>query len=88
MRKKKIQDLLRRYADVFAKDEFDLGYPEEIKHSVELTEEAPIRQPYRRILPPRMAEVQEHLKCLLKQGIIRPSCPSCVVLIRLSLILT
>lgn len=40
--KQEVQKLLRKYSDVFAKDEFDLGYTGVIKYRIALTDDTPI----------------------------------------------
>lgn len=66
----KIEELFKKFADVFAKDEFDLGKTTEFTHTIELTDNTPIRQPYRRIPHPYINEAKRHLQKLLNQKII------------------
>lgn len=68
---RQVHQLLQKYADVFVRDEFDLGHTDVIKHKIELTGDTPIKLPYCRIPRPFVPEVRDHLKGLLKKGIIR-----------------
>ena len=51
----------------------DLGHTSKVKHKIELTDDRPIKQPYRRIPPGVFTEVKEHLQEMLSIGAIRPS---------------
>lgn len=42
---KRIQNLLNRFADIFAKDDFDLGHMVEVKHKIVLTDMMPFDNP-------------------------------------------
>lgn len=68
-----LKDLILNYNDVFSKHENDIGHVTTVKHRIELTDERPFKQRYRRIPPHMYNEVREHLKQLLACGIIRPS---------------
>ena len=66
--------LLTKYKHVFAKSDSDLGCTNLITHEIPLLEEAPVRQPYRRIPPSQYEAVREHIKQLLDSQVIRESC--------------
>ena len=66
--------LLTKYKHVFAKGEGDLGCTNLITHEIPLLEEAPVRQPYRRIPPSQYEAVRAHIKQLLESQVIRESC--------------
>ena len=68
-----IEDLVRKYADVFAWSDLDLGYTDQVEHQIFVTDETPISQPYRRVPPSVLGEVRDHIEDLLSKGIIRPS---------------
>lgn len=79
--------LLRKYADVFAVHDEDLGYTDRVKHEIPLVDETPVSQPYRRIPPNQYNEVREHISELLKKGVIQESSSSYaspIVLVRKS----
>ncbi|KAK3715036.1 hypothetical protein QZH41_002685 [Actinostola sp. cb2023] len=69
----KLYDLLRKHADLFAKEDEDLGYTETVKHKIRTVDDEPVCQPYRRIPPNQYQEVREHIKKLLDRNIIRES---------------
>lgn len=46
-----LRTLLREYADVFAVCDEDLGYTDQMKHEILLTDDVPVAQAYRRIPP-------------------------------------
>lgn len=80
-----LKSLLRRYLDVFAVTEEDLGYTELVKHEIPLNDEFPVSQSYRRIPPNQFQEVKDHIAGLLKKRIIQESSSSFaspVVLVR------
>ncbi len=62
-----LRALLRRYADVFAVREEDLGYTDRVKHKVPVTDDVLVTQAYRRIPPNQFKEVREHITRLLKE---------------------
>ncbi|XP_028290920.1 uncharacterized protein LOC114454569 [Gouania willdenowi] len=81
----KLAALLAQYANVFALQDEDLGYTDRVKHEIHLVDDAPVAQPYRRIPPTQYNEVREHIKKLLKKGVIQESTSayaSPVVLVR------
>lgn len=68
--------LLAQYADVFAINDEDLGYTDQVEHEIPLLDQTPISQPYRRIPPNQYKEVREHIAELLRKGVIRESSSS------------
>ena len=64
--------LIKSYEDIFAKDDVDIGCTK-VKHRIDLLDEKPFKQRYRRIPPAMYDEVKEHLRQLLTAGTIRPS---------------
>ena len=63
--------LLEEYADVFNKDDLDLGQTSVVKHKITLTEGAkPIKECYRRVPPALYDEVQKYLQEMMDIGAI------------------
>ena len=65
-----LQELLTKHAAGFIKDKQDLGYTEAVHHRLRTTDSIPVAQPYRRIPPHQLQEVQEHIKGPLAQNVI------------------
>jgi hypothetical protein len=65
--------LLRKYEDIFAKSEFDLGHTAVVKHAIPVESDTPIRQrPYR--TPHRLQqEGERQIKEMLHHNVIRHS---------------
>ena len=81
------RSLLKEYHDIFSLEKRDMGHTNTTKHKIVLKdpETPPFKERFRRILPPQLDEVREHLKLMLDAGVIRPSnSPWCnaVVLVR------
>ena len=70
---KEVRDLVNKYEDVFSKSETDIGHYSGVTHKINLTDETPFKQRYRRIPPKMIDEVRSHLDQLLSAGIIRKS---------------
>ena len=70
---KELASLLRRFQDVFCRDQDDLGFTSTIRHSIPTITDQPVCVPHRRVPPHQMKEVKAHLEKLLRQEIIRPS---------------
>ena len=64
---------LTEYADVFSKNDMDLGKFSAIKHPINTNNATPIRQKMRRTLLGFDKEEKTHLDDLLASGVIRPS---------------
>jgi hypothetical protein len=71
--KQRATELFKKYADVFAHDNMDLGRTTAIKHGIPTVDDKPVTQRHRRIPPNQFAEVKQHLQELLDKGVIRPS---------------
>ena len=66
MDQQEARKILREYADVFAKNNLNLGQTSVVKHKIALKEGAePINECYRRIPPELYDEVQKHLQEIL-----------------------
>ena len=80
-------NLLQEYHDLFSLEKNEIGHTKMVEHSIVFKdpETPPFKERFRRILPPQVDKVQEHLKMMLDAGAIRPSnSPWCnaVVLVR------
>lgn len=65
--------LLLKWKSVFAKDSLDLGHTDMVKHTINLSDDTPIKQRHRRIPPALLQEVKQHLNEMLDKGVIRES---------------
>ena len=84
---KQVRSLLAEYHDLFSLEKNKIGHMKVAEHIIELKDPDATRfkEQFRRILPPQVDEVREHLKLMLDAGAIRPSnSPWCnaVVLVR------
>ena len=83
----KARGLLKEYHDIFFLEKQDMGHTKAAEHKIVLKDPdtPPFKEQFRRIPPPQLDEVREHLKLMLDAGVIRPSnSPWCnaVVLVR------
>ena len=83
----KAHSLLKEYHDIFSLEKHDMGHTNTTKHKIVLKDPdtPPFKEHFRRIPPPQLDEVREHLKLMLDAGVIQPSnSPWCnaVVLVR------
>ena len=79
--------LLKEYHDIFLLEKRDMGHTNATKHKIVLKDPdtPPFKEHFRRIPPPQLDEVREHLNLMLDAGVIQPSnSPWCnaVVLVR------
>ena len=79
--------LLKEYHDIFSLEKCNMGHTNATKHKIVLKDPdtLPFKERFRRIPPPQLDEVREHLKLMLDAGVIWPSnSPWCnaVVLVR------
>ena len=58
---------------VFSKDSADLGSTTEITREIQLTDDIPIRDPYRRVPRSQLDEFRVAVQDLLEAGVIRQS---------------
>ena len=65
-------NLIQSFEDIFAKDDINIGNTR-VKHRINLNDDRPFKQRYRRIPPAMLDEVKEHIKQLLTAGTIRSS---------------
>ena len=83
----KARGILKEYHDIFFLEKQDMGHTKAAEHKIVLKDPdtPPFKERFRRIPPPQLDEVREHLKLMLDAGVIRPSnSPWCnaVVLVR------
>ena len=79
------KDLLVDSADVFSKNDFNLGKCNILRHDIKITHPQPLKERYRRIPPGLYDEVKGHLQEMVELGAIRRSFSpwaSTVVLVR------
>ena len=82
---KAAKDLLVASADIFSKDDLDLGKYNILKHDIKITDPQPFKERYIRIPPHLYEEVKAHLQEMVEVGAIRRSFSpwaSAVVLVR------
>ncbi|KAL6485918.1 hypothetical protein MHYP_G00053100 [Metynnis hypsauchen] len=82
-----LRALLAKYSDIFAVEDEDLGYTDQVKHEIHLVDNEPVTQPYRRVPPNQYREVQNHISKQLRKGVIQESSSvyaSPIVLVRKS----
>ena len=83
----KAHSLLKEYHDIFSLEKRDMGHTNGTKHKIVLKDPdtPPFKECFRRIPPPQLDEVREHLKLMLDAGVIwlsnSPWC-NAVVLVR------
>ena len=80
-----VKDLLVVTADVFSKNDLDLGKCNMLKHDIEITDPQHFKERYRRIPPHLYEEVKAHLQEMVEVGAMRRSfspLASAVVLVR------
>ena len=65
--------LLAKYHDVFSLDLAELGCTHSTEHIIKVTDDTPFKDWFRRIPPPMVEEVRNHLMEMLESGTIRPS---------------
>ena len=76
---------LLEYHDIFSLEPHEIGCTDVMEHNIELLDHEPFKERFRRIAPPLVEEVRQHIQEMLDGGAIRPSqSPWCnaVVLVR------
>ena len=71
--KTNVMNCVKKYPNAFSTGSYDVGKCSLIPHSISLTSEKVIRQPFRRIHPHRVPEVKTMIQEMVDQQIIRPS---------------
>ena len=69
---KQARSLLTEYHDLFSLEKNEIGRTKAAEHVIDLKDPdtAPFKERFRRILPPQVDEVREHLKLMLDTGAI------------------
>ena len=65
--------LLAEYHDMFSFDPAELGFTHSMEHIIKVTDNTPFKEQFRRVPPPMVEEVRNHLREMLESGAIRPS---------------
>jgi len=68
-----LSNLILEYEDIFSKNDMDVGLSSLVKHRIELNDNTPFKQRYRKMPPAMYSEVQHHIQQLLDANIIRDS---------------
>ena len=71
--KKRLQDVITAYSDIFSRYDGDIGHTHLVEHTIDTGGASPIRQPPRRIPVSVRAEIEEQKERMLRDGIIEPS---------------
>ena len=82
---KDAKDLILEFHDIFSLDDFEIGETEAAEHEIKLSDPTAFKERFRRIPPPLIQEVKNHIKEMLDARVITPSeSPWCnaVVLVR------
>ena len=69
----KVRDLLIKWKHLFSTGENDIGKTDLVKHKIELSNQEPFKEAYRRIPPHLYTEVRNHLQDMINADVIRPS---------------
>ena len=68
--RQRLEDMINKSGHGFTQDEDDVGYADAVHHRLHTTNDVPVAQPYRRIPPHQLKEVQDHIQGLLAKKII------------------
>ncbi len=68
-----VSSLLAKWKDIFAMNDLDLGHTKVVDHQINLVDDIPFKDKYRRIPPHLYQEVKDHLQGLLDCGVTRTS---------------
>ena len=63
-------EMIKRNANIFSKNDMDMGRTNLVKHHIELTDPIPFKESYRRIPPQMYDEVKAHIQEMLDLGAI------------------
>ena len=69
----KLRSLLNEYSEIFAKDSYDIGHTDLVKHHIETGDEPPVRQRARRLPMVQLEELKKQVEDLKNRNIIRES---------------
>jgi len=68
-----LTSLLKKYSDVFSRNELDLGVMPLAKHRIYTGDTRPIRQTLRKQPFHLLKKIDEHVKEMIKAGVVEPS---------------
>jgi archaellum component FlaC len=71
--KETVAKFVKSYADIFSRNEHDLGRTHLIKHTIDTANNPPVRETLRRHPDAHLPIIDEHVQSMLKDGIIVPS---------------
>ncbi len=83
--KPQLQELLKKYSQLFAENDTDLGRTTLVQHDIVTGDSPPLRQPPRRVMPALQDEFEKELERMQAAGVIEPgqsAWASPVVLVR------
>ena len=69
----KAKELIKKYQDIFALKDTELGHTKLIKHEIKLLDDKPFKEQYWRIPPQQFEEVRKHLEEMVNIGAIQKS---------------
>ena len=69
----RLEETICKNADIFQKNDQDLGYTDQVKHQFRTVDDRPVASTFRRIPPTQLQEVKDHIQELLNKKIIQPS---------------
>src|SRR5438045_3429281 len=70
---RKMKRVIQKNKDIFIKGKYEVGRTNMVKHTIDTGEEKPIKQKARRLSVKEKEIEKEHIKEMLKKGIIRKS---------------
>ena len=65
-----VRQFLDKYANFFAKDDFDLDKVDSVQHENKTGNEVPIKQPPRRLPVHMQEEVDKHVESMIQKGVV------------------
>lgn len=71
--REKLRLLMNSFADIFSKDEYDLGLFKGIEHSIDTENARPVKQRMRRTPTQFIGEEEQHLEKMAKADVMEPS---------------
>ncbi len=72
----KMKTMLEEVKGVFSRAEFDIGDVKDFQMKIQVTDDIPVKEPYRKIPRPMYAEVKNYIDDMISNGWVRESCSS------------
>ena len=69
----RVKQVVGNWKHIFSTGSTDIGFTDKVEHKIILEDDIPFKQPYRKIPPAMYEEVRQHLKDMLKAGVISES---------------